>query len=386
MLRRGIGIGIGLVMATGGLTMPAAVATGCRVVGQPPSPGTVSNELFGVAEVSPCNIWAVGGLANNQNFGQTLIDHWNGKSWTRVPSPDPGGGMRANDLHGVAAVSAKNIWAVGDYDAGSGLLPLVIHWNGRTWRNVTIAAATENLGILDDVTAVSASDVWAVGETCPTCATDSTLTYHWNGRKWRQVTSPSPHSFAALRSVAAISSDDAWAVGDYFNGSATQSLTMHWNGTSWRKVPSPDPAGTSNPTILFGVSMSASKRAWAVGKFFDGTATETLAVRWNGKRWTRRPSPDPSPTSNVLNGVVAIAARNAWAVGEDVDSSPAGQTLAEHWNGRRWKTITSPDPGTAANLNAYNDVAALSASTVIAVGSYSDGTTTKSLATVRHDG
>src|SRR5947207_13393586 len=49
--------------------------------------GTLENHtLRGVAVLSRCNAWAVG----NYSPGQTLITHWDGASWTAVPSPNPG--------------------------------------------------------------------------------------------------------------------------------------------------------------------------------------------------------------------------------------------------------------------------------------------------------
>jgi len=75
-------------------------------------------QLSGVAAVSGNNIWAVGDYyAGSVKAGQNLIEHWNGTSWSVVKSPN--GGAVAIGLWGVAAVSASNIWAVGSY-AGDG--------------------------------------------------------------------------------------------------------------------------------------------------------------------------------------------------------------------------------------------------------------------------
>jgi hypothetical protein len=59
-------------------------------------------------------VGAVGGAA------QTLAERWNGRSWKRVPSPDPGGSANVNVFSAVGASSSANIWAVGFYDTGSG--------------------------------------------------------------------------------------------------------------------------------------------------------------------------------------------------------------------------------------------------------------------------
>src|SRR5215469_8327574 len=39
--------------------------------------------------------------------------HWDGTQWSIVPSPNPGAFI--NELSGVAAISANDVWAVGIY-------------------------------------------------------------------------------------------------------------------------------------------------------------------------------------------------------------------------------------------------------------------------------
>jgi hypothetical protein len=48
---------------------------------------------------------------------QTLTEHWNGSQWSIVSSPNSG--KYSNELYGVVAVSANNIWAAGYNDNGS---------------------------------------------------------------------------------------------------------------------------------------------------------------------------------------------------------------------------------------------------------------------------
>jgi hypothetical protein len=51
----------------------------------------------------------------------TLILAWNGKKWTRVPSP------AGDQLNSVAGISASNAWAVGDALVSGVRQPLAIH-------------------------------------------------------------------------------------------------------------------------------------------------------------------------------------------------------------------------------------------------------------------
>jgi hypothetical protein len=83
-----------------------------------PSPNALSgnstdqNWLTSVSAVAANDVWAVS-RAGNHDAGlldQTLIEHWDGARWTIVPSPDPGGASQDNDLWGVAAVTTGDIW------------------------------------------------------------------------------------------------------------------------------------------------------------------------------------------------------------------------------------------------------------------------------------
>jgi hypothetical protein len=62
-----------------------------------------------------------------------LILHWNGAAWRRTSIPAPAnGGM----LIGVHAASGRNAWAVGCTKTFANIKarPLVLHWNGATWK------------------------------------------------------------------------------------------------------------------------------------------------------------------------------------------------------------------------------------------------------------
>jgi hypothetical protein len=260
-------------MVAGVLTgTPGAAATATCVSWtgtQPPNPGAFDNRLFGVAARSPCDTWAVGNYFNDdmENFGQTLIEHWNGSSWKHVPSPSPGGKSENNTLLGVAAISRTDAWAVGDYSTSGTTQALIEHWDGAAWQQVP-SPSVSFPNILTGVAAVAATDVWAVGEYFNNADVAQTLIEHWDGAAWTRVPSPNPGGasiFATLNGVAAVSGTGAWAVGDYENSARVQrSLIERWNGTAWRQVPSPDPSSISN--LLNGVSASSAASIWAVGE------------------------------------------------------------------------------------------------------------------------
>ena len=111
--------------------------------------------------------------------GSTLILHWNGTTWKRVPSPSsPSGGA----LAGVAATSARSAWAVGD----AGGSTLILHWNGTTWEQERSPNPTPGHGEdLIGVAATSPRNAWAVGYAG---AGGQALIAHWNGVSWSTMT------------------------------------------------------------------------------------------------------------------------------------------------------------------------------------------------------
>jgi len=194
-------------------------------------------QFTAVAATSADDAWAVGWTGETgEGTGQTtLIEHWDGTSWTQVSSPDPTGS--ANLLHGVAAIGPDDVWAVGLTVSDSGVYhPLTMHWNGTSW---SVVSSPDLAGGLQAVAAASTHDVWAVGATNPNPDCDSggpkcvTVAMHWNGSTWTVATTPDPPSsyLNAYLGAAAISGGDVWAVGttDY-----ASTLITHWDGSTWR--------------------------------------------------------------------------------------------------------------------------------------------------------
>jgi hypothetical protein len=282
------------------------------------------------------DVWAVGG-SNWFSPVATVIFHYNGSSWTQVPSPTPGDGAY---LTGVVATSRGNAWAVGLIaPGGNGVrapytTPMIEAWNGKKWQvqRVVVPAGGGQFGA---VAATSKKDVWAVGHIGGNSEGNTLpLIEHWNGKRWSVVPSPSPAGSVSsgLQGVSVVSPTDAWAVGNSFNGSTDQTLTEHWNGRSWRIVSSPTPDGDDQ---LNAVATVSAKNAWAVGLTNPNSCDPlcwTLIEHWNGKAWSVVPSPNPpAGYLDALWGVVSFY-KNAWAVG----TTDYASTMIEHWNGQNW--------------------------------------------------
>lgn len=177
---------------------------------QPANPSASGDVLTSVSVLRPCDVWTAG----FQQVGvstETLTEHWNGLTWTPMPSSNPGGSSNDNSFAAVAVTSATDGWAVGHYSNGTA---------------------------------------------------NQTLIELLSGGTWEQVLSPNPAGSAHdnfLEGVAITSARYAWAVGTYVTGTTLHSLIAHWNGATWSQLPSTGAKGSQ----LFGVAATSSKNAWA---------------------------------------------------------------------------------------------------------------------------
>ena len=330
-----------------------------------PSAGTQANSLSSVAAAADSDVWAVG-WAYNQSLGayRTLIEHWNGRRWSLVKSPNATNGY--NLLNGVAVVAANDVWTVGQAWNGSTYNTLVEHWNGVSWSIVPSPNIAGNSNILEAISVVSANDIWAVGYSSDSNFNNFPLTIHWDGATWSIVPSPVvDHDI--LFAVDAIASNDVWAGGRSKPGGygEDRTLTLHWDGSAWNVVPSPNDGPNDNS--LFGVASVASNDVWAVG---NAGSLKTLAIHWDGVSWSVIPTPalDPNDTNPVLVGVVALSSDNIWTAGQfivPVEGS-AQHTLTENWEESSWGVVASPN--NRRSNNRLHGIAATLNGTLWAVG------------------
>ena len=151
-------------------------------------PRISGSDLWSAAAVAPNDAWAVGWRSRGTSPYQALIEHWNGARWSVVDIPR----LHSARLYGVSAAGPRSAWAVGAtfrprrkgrYQFA---LPLVLHWNGTSWRKQSLPWTQHGLQ-LDEVVATGPSSVWVISSRQD--ALQSRLE-HWNGTRWRHVPRP----------------------------------------------------------------------------------------------------------------------------------------------------------------------------------------------------
>jgi hypothetical protein len=278
-----------------------------------PNPGLDYSGLLGIHTQSAGDAWAVGVYEPSAGLDQTLTEHWDGTTWTAVTSPNVPGAY-LNELMAVTSTSGADAWAAGDsrLTGTSKYQNLAEHWDGSSWSLVP----TPDVGSADNhlrgVAASSPSDAWAVGWSAIGLS-DKTLAMHWDGALWTIVPMPNIGPSNFLNAVTAIGPSDIWAVGTNLVAGIGQTLAEHWDGTSWTVVSTPN-VGTSY-NYLEGVAAVSTQDIWGVGSYFDGAIYQQLTEHWNGSSWTIVPSPSVGAIMNVGKGAAALASGNVWTVG-----------------------------------------------------------------------
>jgi len=284
----------------------------------------VNTRLSAVAAISPTDVWAAGYLWNQQtNHWRSLVVHWDGTSWSIVPSPSPG--TYLTWFTGLSAVASNDVWASGYSDDGGRSQPLIVHWNGIRWKVVPSPAGLT--GWLTDVSATSPTNAWAVGATTTHARrAPRTLIEHWDGRAWTVQPSPNPGTTNnILSAVVGISTTDAWAVGQFVkDGPYTTALIEHWDGVAWRAVHVRREGGANGTEVLEGVAAGASNDVWAVGSVVpDAPALgpgRPVVLHWDGGAWKRQPQePGASWGSSFFGVAEPPDGGSAWADGNSKD-------------------------------------------------------------------
>jgi hypothetical protein len=256
-------------------TQVATCAVGQWCIEVPVSPNPVPL-LHAVAAVSASDVFAVG------NSG-TILRRVNG-SWI------PQASGTTSDLRGVWAASSSDVWA-------AGVGGTVLHFNGTDWS--TVAGVASNV---DAIWGSSATDVWFVG---------SSVVNHWDGGAFSST------GFGGIMlAVSGTGPRDVWVTGE-------NTYLHHFTG-SWTTV-NPG-AGTST---FFAVLALSTTDVWATDFMPNKETMHLSGTKWSAQK-----------TGGVIfNGLSALAPNDIWG---------AGASRVGHWNGSAW---TSAQPlGTAANL------------------------------------
>jgi hypothetical protein len=318
----------------------------------------LSTSLYAVsAAPHSSDVWALGRWGNSKSGTQgTIVSHRHNGHWTdsKAPKFSPTATVQVT-LNGIAALSPNTAWVTG-YSVNSKTSkqsPVIEKTVGKKLVKVKTPFA---LGYLTAISASGAKNVWVMGSKVVGTASTQAVA-HWNGHKWSTPKLPTGFSASALTTSGA---KNAFALGSGTKGTQV----ARWNGRKWSVTSYKVPTGS----FALYIATASAHSTFVVGYRTAGTVAKPVnknyTARFNGRKWKTLTTPSKSGAS--LNGVTAVGSV-AWAIGYAATKSGELGAQILHFTGGKWHTQSFPTPGTSQTLSW---VAASTASVATAVGNY----------------
>lgn len=233
-------------------------------------------------------------------FGTQRWARWNGHIWTGGTMPQDG--ATGGRVMSTVVLSSSNVWALGT-DASASMDAYIAHFDGQKWHVLGLPFYYPGI---TSVSAIGPGDIWASSSS----VTNALL--HWNGRSWRQVLLPSAATSSgnSLAGVIALTRDSIWVTGLVPGSGSGPSVpgALHWNRlTSTWKIYR---LKTSAPLIE--PSSDGHGGVWAVAQAGN---TALQFWHWSSGRWSPSKVPDAGAYAFVGDITSVLRTSSLWAVG-----------------------------------------------------------------------
>jgi hypothetical protein len=333
-----------VVSLAGTLTPAGAAAPAWRIVhtNTAKTVGTDENELNGITAINAKDVWTVGRVGRYGGaYNHSLAQHWNGTTWTdtTLPVQFRTSTTISSRLQVVASSSPTNVWAFGSSGPrnGASQSQYALRWDGKTWR---VARSWKTFSWIYKAVVVSPTNVWAFSK-----AGDTFGAWHFNGKTWAKVNTPGFQLIAA----SAVSATNIWAVVFEPTSTGGGRFVAHYDGHTWTLVPTPSipPANASagDTPEYNAIRAQSSKDVWVVGGRQISTndvgliQIAAIVLHWNGTAWQRFDGPTPSAGNSdaPLDSVASDGNGGIWAT-----PSPGYGGRSFHLIGGTWTPAALP--------------------------------------------
>ncbi|MEU0567629.1 hypothetical protein ABZ297_19890 [Nonomuraea sp. NPDC005983] len=175
------------------------------------------------------------GLESAGEISSPTLLTWNGRRFSRRE-------YRRGGRFNAVDAGAGHIWIAGMSSSGrcTDSHPAIWHSASPGGAPTQMRLPWLGRGSLRHIWQNGPSDVWAVGETGTRWACDQDgpggpLVLHWNGTSWKKI--KLPRWKVTLQSVTAFAADDVWVAGVEYGGDdeATRVTLLRYNGRRWTR-------------------------------------------------------------------------------------------------------------------------------------------------------
>ncbi len=231
---------------------------------------------------------------------------WNGITWTNGDITAATNAPLASGTSGLTSfVFSSGAHAI--YYIGSNQHVYEFFWNGTTWTNGDITAVTGNTlaaagsGLTSFLDPSGAHAVYYIG------ANQHVYELFWNGATWTNgdVTAATGNTLAAVNSsISCFNSTPAHVV--YYLGANQHVYELFWNGTTWTNGDVTAVTGNVSASVSSGVA-SFLAQGGAHGVYFVGTDQHIRQMLWNGVTWVMNDATASTGTTSLSLSQSALA-------------------------------------------------------------------------------
>jgi hypothetical protein len=227
----------------------------------------------------PNDVWAVGYYQPDDYLTfYGVIDHWDGRTWQSVPTPDLGTDYWT--LSAVVANSPTDIWASGDVGNEDGWSrPLLLHYDGRSWTEAATPDLDTRPGELTELLALGPNDIWAAGAEIGPSHQDKPTVAHYDGHRWtyQETGIDAGRLYGLTRTQDGVAVVGAAGTDGVYRPTGARLTHRGWEPLD---IPQSTTAGGRRPSGIVNVA----GRLTVVGTDYDGPADERVQLPFSVTR------------------------------------------------------------------------------------------------------
>jgi hypothetical protein len=214
--------------------------------------------------------WLAGYTTNADGTSNTVVEKWNGTSWSVVKA-----GLGGGQLSNVRIASDGDVWVVGagNNPVGSTASAVIAYEHGGTWTSLH-PPVDSNSGIAfdsaSDILAASPTDVWVVGQGYSTLSKGyGPAAERLDGTTWSAE--PQPEEVGENSSISPGSSGKPeFITGTYYSDLLhTTSYEYYSSSGSWAELDGATALGNAAAMGAVTAHIPGTNATWAAGGTYD---------------------------------------------------------------------------------------------------------------------
>jgi hypothetical protein len=222
-------------------------------------------------------------LGSNQHVYEL---YWNGSSWSNGDVTAATGNTLASSTGGLTSW-LNSAGAHATYFVGANQHIYELYWNGSTWTKADLTAATGNT-LASTGTQLTGFNTTGGGHAIYYLGTNQHVyELYWNGSSWSNgdVTAATGNTLASSTGGLTSFLDSGGGHATYYVGANQHVYELYWNGSAWTNGDLS--AVTGNTLAQLGSAVTCFSTGFGHAVYFIATDQHVYELYWDGSAWNK---------------------------------------------------------------------------------------------------